>query len=273
MVFFQLLYFQKGSILTKTHTINNTLVNRVPHIILLYWVIKIASTTLGETGADMFSMTYNFGYGSTILIFMGLFMLFLSLKLVIKRYEPFTYWLTFTATAIVGTAISDYIDRTLGLGYTMGSALLITLLILILIAWYRHDKTINVEQITNTTSELYYWSAFLIANTLGTAAGDFLADELQLGFAQSAVMISGVLIVIALAHFYTKVSSVLLFWLAFVLTRPFGATFGDLLTKSHDKGGLDLGTVGSSLFFAIVLTVTVIREVQVEKQKKIYELD
>lgn len=247
--------------------------NRVPHIILLYWVIKIASTTLGETGADMFSMTYNFGYGSTILLFMGLFALFLAIKLSIKRYEPLTYWLTFTATAIAGTAISDYIDRTLGLGYTMGSGLLVSLLLLILFAWYLHGKTINVERITNTTSEIYYWGAFLVANTLGTAAGDFLADELQLGFAQSAMIITGALVIIALLHFYTKVSSVLLFWLAFVLTRPFGATFGDLLTKTHEKGGLDLGTVGSSLFFTAILLLAIMREIQVEKMKKINEFD
>lgn len=248
-------------------------VNRVPHIILLYWVIKIASTTLGETGADMFSMTYDLGYGSTILLFMGLFALFLGIKLAIKRYEPITYWLTFTATAIAGTAISDYIDRTLGLGYTMGTGLLMSLLVLILIVWYIHDKTINVENVTNTTSEIYYWGAFLIANTLGTAAGDFLADELMLGFAQSALIITGALIIITLLYFYTKVSAVILFWLAFVLTRPFGATFGDLLTKTHDKGGFDLGTVGSSLFFAIVLILAIMREVQVEKKKKINAFD
>jgi uncharacterized membrane-anchored protein len=240
--------------------------NRVPHIILLYWIIKIASTTLGETGADMFSMTYNFGYGSTILLFMGMFALFLAIKLSIKRYEPITYWLTFTATAIAGTAISDYIDRTLGLGYTMGSGLLVSLLLLILFTWYLHDKSINVERITNATSEIYYWGAFLVANTLGTAAGDFLADELKLGFAQSAMIITGALIIIALLHFYTKVSGVLLFWLAFVLTRPFGATFGDLLTKTHDKGGFDLGTVGSSLFFAVILLIAIMREFQAEKK-------
>lgn len=247
--------------------------NRVPHIILLYWIIKIASTTLGETGADMFSMTYNFGYGNTILLFVGLFMLFLAIKLSIKRYEPLSYWLTFTATAIAGTAISDYIDRTLGFGYTSGSLLLIALLVMILVAWYIRDKSINVERITDTTSEIYYWIAFLIANTLGTAAGDFLADELQLGFAQSAMIISGTLVIITLLHFYTKVSNVLLFWLAFILTRPFGATFGDLLTKTQKEGGLDLGTVGSSLFFTTILLLAIMREVQVEKKKKINEFD
>lgn len=252
----------------------DTLINRVPHIILLYWVIKIASTTLGETGADMFSMTYNLGYGTTILIFMGLFIMLLGIKLAIKRYEPITYWLTFTATAIAGTAISDFIDRTLGLGYATGSALLVTLLLLILLAWYAKEKSINVEYVTNTPVEVFYWLAFLIANTLGTAAGDFVSDTLGLGFADSALLITGMLVVIALLHFYTKVSGTLLFWLAFVLTRPFGATFGDLLTKTHEKGGLDLGTVGSSLFFAIVLVLAVWRETQLERSRKtIPELD
>ncbi len=241
--------------------------NRVPHILLLYWVIKIASTTLGETGADMFSMTYQMGYGTTIALFMGLFVLFLSIKLRMKRYEPISYWLTFTATAIAGTAISDYIDRTLGLGYTIGTIMLVSLLLLTLWVWKVREKSINVEQITNSTSEIYYWLAFLIANTLGTAAGDFLADELGLGFASSALIITGVLIGIAVMHFYTKVSGVLLFWLAFVLTRPFGATFGDLLTKTHEHGGLDLGTVGSSLFFAIILVIAVIKEVRIEKNR------
>jgi uncharacterized membrane-anchored protein len=239
--------------------------NRVPHILLLYWVIKIASTTLGETGADMFSMTYNMGYGATIILFMALFALSLFIKLSIKHYEPISYWLTFTATAIAGTAISDYIDRTLGFGYAIGSALLVSLLLLTLWAWYKQEKSINVESITNTTSEIYYWLAFLIANTLGTAAGDLLADDLGFGFAQSAIMITGVLILLAILHFYTEVSKILLFWLAFVLTRPFGATFGDLLTKTHEHGGLDLGTIGSSLFFAVILVLAVIKEVRIEK--------
>ncbi|WP_211206954.1 hypothetical protein [Thiothrix nivea] len=131
-----------------------------------------------------------------------------------------------------------------------------------------------MEYVTNTPVEVFYWLAFLIANTLGTAAGDFLADTLGLGFGTSAMLITGMLVAIALLHFYTKVSGTLLFWLAFVLTRPFGATFGDLLTKTHEKGGLDLGTVGSSAFFAIILVLAVYREIQVEKSgKAIPELD
>lgn len=257
-----------------TSDTTNKLINRVPHIILLYWVIKIASTTLGETGADMFSMTYALGYGETILLFLTLFVVLLGIKLAMKRYEPITYWLVFTSTAIAGTAISDFIDRTLGLGYASGSILLITTLLVILLLWYRSERSINVERITTTNSEVYYWLAFLIANTLGTAAGDFVADQLGLGFADSAMIFTGLLVVIALLHFYTRVSGVLLFWLAFVLTRPFGATFGDWLTKPMDKGGIDLGTVGASVFFSAVLILAVARETHLEwSGKRIPEMD
>jgi uncharacterized membrane-anchored protein len=243
--------------------------NRVPHIILLYWIIKIASTTLGETGADMFSMTFNLGYGQTIAIFMGLFLVFLAAKLLLKGYHPVVYWLTFTASAIAGTAISDFIDRTLGLGYTAGSALLVALLLATLWLWYRKERSINVEYVASAPVELFYWTAFLISNTLGTAAGDYLADDLGFGFMHSAVLISALLAVIVLLHYFTRVSGTLLFWLAFVLTRPFGATFGDLLTKPLAKGGLNLGTVGSSIFFCAVLLFTVHRETLLEKERKL----
>ena len=250
------------------------LINRVPHIILLYWVIKIASTTLGETGADMFSMTYRLGYGDTILLFMGLFIVLLGIKISMKRYDPVTYWLTFTATAIAGTAISDFIDRTLGFGYDMGSALLISVLMVILLFWHIREKTINVENISDTSSEIFYWMAFLVANTLGTAAGDFVADQLGLGFADSAMLFTGSLVIIALLHFFSKTSGALLFWLAFILTRPFGATFGDWLTKPLENGGLALGTIGASLFFVIILILAVTRETRLEKTgRAISEID
>lgn len=245
-----------------------TIANRVPHILFLYWIIKIASTTLGETGADMFSMTYAFGYGSTILFFMGSFLILLGVKLSIKRYDPSIYWLTFTASAIAGTAISDYIDRTLGLGYATGSLLLVSLLILILWSWHFKEKSINVEYISSSSSEIFYWSAFLVANTLGTAAGDFLADDLNIGFAQSTILIGTLLALIALLYFYTRLSKIVLFWLAFILTRPFGATFGDLLTKSPDNGGLGIGTLGSSLVFTVILVFAVGKEVQQERAIK-----
>lgn len=246
---------------------NSTARNRVPHIIFLYWVIKIASTTLGETGADMFSMTWNLGYGQTIGIFMGLFLIFLAVKLFLKGYHPVVYWLTFTASAIAGTAISDFIDRTLGLGYAAGSAILVILLLITLGAWRKKESTINVEYVSTSSVEVFYWIAFLIANTLGTAAGDFLADNLGLGFAHSAILISGALGVIALLHFFTKVSGTLLFWLAFVLTRPFGATFGDFLTKPLEQGGINFGTIGSSLVFGIILLFAIGQETRLEKKR------
>lgn len=246
---------------------NEKLKNRVPHIIFLYWVIKIASTTLGETGADMFSMTFNLGYGQTIAIFMSVFIMLLLIKLSSKGYHPLLYWFTFTATAIAGTAVSDFIDRTLGLGYTWGTVILITLLLVTLIVWYKNERSIDVEYITKPSVEVYYWVAFLIANTLGTAAGDFLSDVLGLGFMNSAVLISAVLVCIALLHYFTKVSGVLLFWFAFVLTRPFGATFGDLLTKPVVKGGINFGTVGSSIVFLIILIFAIFYETRLEKRK------
>ena len=241
--------------------------NRVPEIILLYWVIKIASTTLGETGADMVSMTFKLGYATTIAIFLGLFVVLLAAKLMARGYHPALYWAVFTASAIAGTGISDFIDRTLGMGYALGSATLVGLLLVVLGLWYRKERSISVESITTAQAELFYWAAVLIANTLGTAAGDFLADNLGLGFGQSAALITGVLIVIALLHYFTKISGLLLFWLAFVLTRPFGATFGDLLTKPLDHGGLNLGTVGASIFFGVILVIAVVKESRLEAKR------
>ncbi len=177
------------------------------------------------------------------------------------------YWLTFTASAIVGTAMSDFIDRTLRFGYALGSAFLITMLLIILAAWYKKEKSINVEYISTSSVEVFYWIAFLIANTLGTAAGDFMADNLGLGFQRSAILTSAILIVIALLHFFTKASETLLFWLAFVLTRPFGATFGDFLTKPIAKGGINFGTVGSSIVFSVILFFAVAKESQLEKTR------
>lgn len=246
---------------------NTVIKNRVPHIIFLYWVIKIVSTTLGETGADMFSMTLNLGYWKTIMIFLMLFLILLGVKLFLKGYHPWMYWLTFTASAIVGTAISDFIDRTLKLGYAAGSLILVSMLLIILMVWYKKEKSINVEYITTHRVELFYWTAFLFANTLGTAAGDFLADNMGLGFMNGAILLSVILVVVALLHFYTKISGVLLFWVAFVLTRPFGATFGDLLTKPIAKGGLNLGTIGSSIVIFVILYFAISKETKLEKER------
>ncbi len=215
----------------------------------------------------MFSMTFNLGYWETILIFMSLFLILLGIKLSLRGYHPWVYWLTFTASAIAGTAISDFIDRTLKLGYASGSAVLITILLITLLAWHKKEKSINVEYITTSTAEIFYWIAFLFANTLGTAAGDFLADNMGLGFMNSAILLSVILVIVALLRLYTKVSGVLLFWVAFVLTRPFGATFGDFLTKPIAKGGINFGTVGSSIFICVILIFAIARETKLEKER------
>jgi uncharacterized membrane-anchored protein len=242
--------------------------NRVPQIIALYWIIKIAATTLGETGADMFSMTLNIGYDLTILLFMSIFVIALIAKLKQASYSPFLYWLTFTSTAIAGTAISDYIDRTLGLGYLAGASLLLALLITILVIWWLNEKSLSVETITTKKAESFYWLAFLVANTLGTALGDYMADDLALGFLTSASLIGVILLICIALHYLTNVSSIILFWVAFVLTRPFGATFGDFLTKTTEQGGIGLGTFYSSLVFTIVLIIALQFEIKRHRKHK-----
>lgn len=244
----------------------NKFLNRVPEIMVLYWVLKIASTTLGETGADMFSMTFNLGYASTVFLFLGVFAVCLFWKLKLRCYEPITYWLTFTSSAIAGTAISDFIDRTLGLGYVYGSLMLLGLLCGVLACWYWSERSLSVESVVTFKAELYYWTAFLIANTLGTAVGDFLADYLEIGFLYSALILSIILVAIALLHYVSSIPGVLLFWFAFVLTRPFGATFGDFLTKTHTQGGLDLGTIGASACFTLVLLLALWQAVKQHRQ-------
>lgn len=241
-------------------TLVGFLENRVPAIVLSYWIIKIAATTLGETGADFLSMTLGLGYASASIIFFSVFILFFGVKLLMKKFNPIIYWIVFTATSLAGTAVSDFMDRTLGLGYVAGSLILFSILLVILAVWRYAEKSLSVEHIVTGKAETYYWLAFLIANTLGTAFGDFLADTSGLGFSGGAMLISGLLMITALLHYFTRISSVLLFWIAFVLTRPFGATFGDLLTKPLSQGGLNFGTLGSSLFFAIVLVFLIYRE-------------
>ena len=231
--------------------------NKLPEITLTFWVMKICATTLGETAGDLLSMTLNVGYAISSLILISAFLITLGLQLFSKSYNPVLYWIVILSTSTAGTTMSDFMDRTLGLGYASGSLILISLLIAIFAVWRLSEKSLSVNNIHTTKGELFYWAAILISNTLGTALGDYLADDSGLGFAGGALLIGTAIAAVVLAKFYTRISTVLLFWLAFVLTRPFGATLGDFLTKSHEKGGLDFGTVGSSLVLAGVLVVLV----------------
>jgi len=233
-------------------------VNKLPQITAAFWLMKITATTLGETGGDWVSMTMKVGYLTSTLIFFALFLVALGLQLMSKKHHPFLYWTVIIATSTAGTTMSDYMDRTLHLGYTKGAAILVTILLLLLALWRFTVGNVYVTNIATRKAEVFYWVTILFSNTLGTALGDFLADDSGLGFFGSWILITGILAVILAATFFTKLPKVLLFWLAFILTRPFGATFGDLLTKTPDKGGLAFGTAYSSLILLAILVVTIL---------------
>jgi len=237
-----------------------TALNKVPAVILGFWITKICATTLGETGGDLLSMTLNAGYALSSLILLGLFAVALLVQLRVNRYIPAVYWLVVLSTSTVGTTMSDYMDRSLGLGYAAGSLILAGLLVVVLSVWRLSVGSLSVSNISSLRSELFYWAAILVSNTLGTALGDYLADDSGLGFLGAAVLIGCVIACIALAYRLSRINRIALFWLAFVLTRPFGATFGDLLTKPLSGGGLGFGTVGASAILAVLLGILVIRE-------------
>ena len=226
--------------------------NKVPQVTLWFWIIKICATTLGETGGDELSMTMGLGYALSTAIFFGIFLVTLAAQVSVKRYNPVLYWLVILSTTTAGTTISDYLDRTAHLGYLGGSALLIGCLAAILIAWRLTLGKITFDHIVDWKVESFYWFTILISNTLGTALGDFVADS-GLGYTGGALVFGGAIAAIALAHFFTKLPTTLLFWAAFVLTRPLGATLGDALTKPLAKGGLALGTLPASLVLAVLV--------------------
>jgi uncharacterized membrane-anchored protein len=233
-------------------------VSKLPRITLAFWIMKIAATTLGETGGDLVSMTLNVGYAVTSVILLGAFAVVLVAQLGAERYHPFLYWSVILATSTAGTTMSDFMDRTLGLGYARGSLILVSLLVGILIVWRLSTGSLSVTRVRSRKAESFYWAAILVSNTLGTALGDFLADSSGLGFAGGALVISSALALVILAHFFTPISTVALFWAAFVLTRPFGATFGDLLTKTPAQGGLGFGTIGSSaVLFSMLIGLVI----------------
>jgi uncharacterized membrane-anchored protein len=228
-------------------------VDKVAPITLSFWIMKICATTLGETGGDQLSMTMHVGYALSSVILLGLFALSLSLQLSARRFQPLLYWSVILTTSTAGTTLSDFMDRTLGLGYATGAAILSGTLLAVLGAWFLSERSLAVASIRSRRAEIFYWAAILVSNTLGTALGDFLADDSGLGFLSGAALISAAIALIALLSVATRLNRVALFWLAFVLTRPFGATFGDLLTKPLASGGLDLGTADASLLLAALL--------------------
>ena len=236
---------------------DNFRASKVPAVTLAFWVAKIMATTLGETGGDAVSMTMNLGYLVATGIFAAIFLVALGLQVGAKRYHPYTYWFLIVATTTVGTTISDYLDRTAGLGYPLASAILFSIVVAILIAWRFTTGSISVTHISDRRNELFYWSAITVSNTLGTALGDYTSDSLDMGFDGGAMLFGGLIALIALLYFVTKIPRTLLFWAAFILTRPLGATLGDILTKPVSHGGLNLDRIESSaaLLVAMVLVI------------------
>jgi uncharacterized membrane-anchored protein len=240
--------------------------NKIAKVTVFFWLMKICATTLGETAGDFLSMTMNVGYAISSAILIGLFLVSVVAQLRSSKFHPVLYWTVILTTSTAGTTMSDFMDRTLGLGYARGSLILIACLLALLVTWRIGEKTLSVSSIQTTRAELFYWTAILFSNTLGTALGDFLADDSGLGFLGGAGVIAGLLGLIVLATYFTRLNRVMLFWIAFVLTRPFGATFGDLLTKPISKGGLNFGTAGSSLILGCVLVTFIIYTMARERQ-------
>jgi uncharacterized membrane-anchored protein len=238
---------------SRARNISSGVISKVAQVTLMFWVIKILATTLGETGGDALSMTLNLGYGLSSLIFLGFFAVTLAAQIVSRRYHPAIYWAVVVATTTVGTTTSDYLDRTLELGYVKSSIMLFCMVIAILIAWHFTTGEIAVDRITTRKNEIFYWVTILVSNTLGTALGDFTASTTGLGFERGALVFAGLIAIVAAAHYLTKLPDSVLFWAAYVLTRPLGATLGDLVTKPRADGGLNLGRIGSSLTIAVVM--------------------
>jgi uncharacterized membrane-anchored protein len=227
--------------------------SKVPEVTLLFWVIKIAATTLGETGGDAVSMSMDLGYLVATAIFAGVFLIAVAAQIRAKGFHPGLYWTTIIATTTVGTTLADFADRSLGVGYAGGSSLLLLLLIASLALWYRALGSVSVSSISSPKAEIFYWVTIMFSQTLGTALGDWTADTAGLGYEGGALVFGALLAVLVLAYYRTRISRTLLFWLAFVLTRPMGAVLGDLLDKPLADGGLALSRYSASLALIVFI--------------------
>src|SRR5712672_1538636 len=223
---------------------------KVPEVTVAFWVIKIAATTLGETGGDAVSMTLNWGYALSSAMFIGIFAIAVAAQIAARSFHPFLYWAVIIATTTAGTTMADFADRSLDIGYPGGSLVLFAFLMASLGIWYWRAGSVSVNTVASPRIEMFYWTAILFSQTLGTALGDWMADSTGLGYERGALVFAAGRVVVAAAYFYTKVSRTLLFWSAFILTRPLGATVGDLLDKPHANGGLAL----SRFYASAILT-------------------
>jgi uncharacterized membrane-anchored protein len=214
--------------------------NKVPEVTLSFWIIKIAATTLGETAGDTVTMTLNWGYLAGTALFLAALVVLVGLQIISRKFHPFLYWATIIASTTFGTTMADFADRSLGIGYTGGSAILLLCLMATLGLWYRSLGSISVDTVNTPKVEVFYWAAITFSQTLGTALGDWMADSTGLGYEGGALVFGAALAIVAAAYYRSHISPVALFWTAFILTRPLGATVGDFLDKPVDHGGLAL---------------------------------
>ena len=233
--------------------------SKVPEVTLVFWIIKIFATTLGETGGDTVSMSMNLGYLVGTAIFAVIFIGFVLAQIRARRFHPFLYWATIIATTTVGTTLADFADRSLGIGYTGGSSVLLALVLASLFTWHRTLGSVSINTVSTPKAEMFYWVTIMFSQTLGTALGDWTADTADIGYAGGALVFGSLLAIVAALYFWTKLSRVLLFWAAFILTRPLGAVLGDFLDKPHDHGGLALSRyVASTVLVALMLACILI---------------
>src|ERR1700685_4669469 len=226
---------------------------KIPEVTLVFWIIKIAATTLGETGGDTVTMTLNWGYLLGTALFLSLLVIFVILQIAAKKFHPYLYWATIVASTTAGTTMADFADRSLGIGYAGGSSLLFACVIATLGAWCWSQGSISVDTVSTPKAEMFYWAAITFSQTLGTALGDWMADSTGLGYEYGALVFGAALAIVAAAYFWTAVSRVTLFWAAFILTRPLGATVGDFLDKPVHDGGLAWSRPLASAVIAIFI--------------------
>jgi uncharacterized membrane-anchored protein len=244
---------------------------KVPEITLGFWIIKIFATTLGETGGDTVTMTLNWGYLAGTALFLGLLIALVIAQILAKRFRPFLYWATIVASTTFGTTMADFANRSLGIGYTGGTALLLACLVAVLGLWYWSQGTVSVNTVSTPKVEAFYWAAITFSQTLGTALGDWMADTGGLGFGGGALVFAAGLAVIAALYFWTNASRVLLFWAAFILTRPFGATVGDFLDKPMTQGGLALSRpLASAVIAAFIVACLLVLPQRAGRHPKPY---
>ena len=232
--------------------------SKIPEVTLSFWVIKIAATTLGETAGDTITMTLNWGYLDGTALFLAALIVLVGLQIMARRFHPFLYWATIIASTTFGTTMADFADRSLGIGYTGGSSLLLLCLLVTLGLWYRSLGSISVDTVNRPKAEVFYWAAITFSQTLGTALGDWMADSTGLGYEGGALVFGAALAIVAAAYYWTNVSRVTLFWAAFILTRPLGATVGDFLDKPIKDGGLALSRPLASAAIAAFILVCLI---------------